>query len=42
MWLTLGMPLDRGMFELEPAVTGSALDKAADDGVRAFLAAYSG
>jgi TetR/AcrR family transcriptional repressor of mexJK operon len=40
-WLTLGLPLDRGMFALaETAFSEAELDEMADAGVRVFLAAY--
>lgn len=41
-WLTLGMPLDRGMFAADDApATSSELDRIADAAVTVFLAAYS-
>ena len=40
-WLTLGMPLDRGMFHpVESAFRGLKLDETADQAARVFLAAY--
>jgi TetR/AcrR family transcriptional repressor of mexJK operon len=40
-WLTLGLPLDRGMFYPIEAITPEAdLDRLADAAVRVFLAAY--
>ena len=41
-WLTLGQPLDRGMFyPVESAVEGTNLDQLADSAVAVFLAAYA-
>lgn len=41
-WLTLGMPLDRGMFAAtESPVSSNDLDRIADEAVGVFLAAYS-
>ena len=41
VWLTLGLPLDRGMFyPVETAIDGADLDELAGSGVRVFLAAY--
>ena len=40
-WLTLGLPLDRGMFHpIDAAMKKRDLDRLADSAVRAFLAAY--
>jgi TetR/AcrR family transcriptional regulator, mexJK operon transcriptional repressor len=40
-WLTLGLPLDRGMFyPVESATAGADLDRLAASAVRVFLAAY--
>ena len=40
-WLTLGMPLDRGMFfPVESAFRGLKLDEIADGAVRVFVAAH--
>jgi TetR/AcrR family transcriptional repressor of mexJK operon len=41
-WLTLGMPLDRGMFYPIDAATPTAeMDRIADAAVRVFIAAYA-
>jgi len=41
-WLTLGLPLDRGMFYLdEEALRDDELDSMADSAVRVFMAAYA-
>jgi TetR/AcrR family transcriptional repressor of mexJK operon len=41
-WLTLGLPLDRGMFYLdEKALRDDELDSTADSAVRVFMAAYA-
>ena len=41
VWLVLGLPLDRGMFDVDPtAPTAERLDHIADAGVRVFIAAY--
>ena len=43
VWLVLGLPLDRGMFDVDaPAPTAERLDRIADSGVRVFIAAYGG
>jgi TetR/AcrR family transcriptional regulator, mexJK operon transcriptional repressor len=40
-WLTLGLPLDRGMFHpIDSAMNELDLDRLADSAVRVFLAAY--
>lgn len=40
-WLTLGVPLDRGMFyPVESAIEGTNIDDLAESAVRVFLAAY--
>jgi TetR/AcrR family transcriptional repressor of mexJK operon len=40
-WLTLGIPLDRGMFyPIEATVREADLDRMADAAARVFLAAY--
>ena len=40
-WLTLGMPLDQGMFEPDARPSQAELEKIADAAVHVFLAAYS-
>lgn len=41
-WLTLGLPLDRGMFQVdEDAAPDADLDRIADSAVRVFMAAYA-
>ena len=41
VWLVLGLPLDRGMFDVDAAApTTERLDHIADAGVRVFIAAY--
>jgi TetR/AcrR family transcriptional regulator, mexJK operon transcriptional repressor len=41
-WLTLGMPLDRGMFyPIEAATPTAEMDRIADAAVRVFMAAYA-
>ena len=41
VWLVLGLPLDRGMFDVgATAPTAERLDHIADAGVRVFIAAY--
>ena len=41
-WLTLGMPLDEGMFGANAlAPTSKGLDRIADEAVKVFLAAYT-
>ena len=41
VWLVLGLPLDRGMFDVDAAApTAERLDRIADAGVRVFIAAY--
>lgn len=41
VWLVLGLPLDRGMFDVDAtAPTAERLDHIADAGVRVFIAAY--
>lgn len=43
IWLVLGLPLDRGMFDVDAAApTAERLDRIADAGVRVFIAAYGG
>jgi TetR/AcrR family transcriptional repressor of mexJK operon len=40
-WLTLGLPLDRGMFHpIDSVIKKLDLDRLADSAVRVFLAAY--
>lgn len=39
-WLTLGMPLDQGMFEPDGGPSQAELEAVADAAVRVFLAAY--
>jgi TetR/AcrR family transcriptional regulator, mexJK operon transcriptional repressor len=39
-WLSLGMPLDRGMFEPNGTVSGGELDRIAEAAVQVFYAAY--
>ena len=41
-WLTLGLPLDRGMFHVdEDALRDVDIDRIADSAVRVFMAAYA-
>jgi TetR/AcrR family transcriptional repressor of mexJK operon len=41
VWLVLGLPLDRGMFDVDQAAPSTEmLDRIADAGVRVFLSAY--
>lgn len=41
-WLTLGLPLDRGMFyPVESAIEGTDIDELADSAVRVFMAGYA-